>query len=249
MLQRGLTCISERRTHVLTAYDGDLSTVTVPRLDGPVSPSRLESWVTCPHAYFAHYLLEVDPIEEPDDEISITARDEDRPTTTHSICFHRAVIDGSLPQPTTTGWTDEHRAALSAAFDEVCERTQRRGRTGRPAFWADERDRMRADLLGVARSRQRSRPPTRFDRARVGDALRWRRRGRHPSAGRPGHRSCRGRSTASTAPATARSWSPTTRPAARPSSRICRPTIRPPEAPLFQLPELRRSGTRAVRCR
>jgi RecB family exonuclease len=29
----------------------------------------------------------------------------------------------------------------------VCDRTERRGRTGRPAYWADERDRMRADLL------------------------------------------------------------------------------------------------------
>ncbi len=147
VLRRGLTCMSERRTHELTAYDGDLSTVVVPRLDGPVSPSRLESWVACPHAYFAHYLLEVDPIDEPDDEISITARDRGSAHHNALDLFHRAVIDGSLPQPTTSGWTDEHRAALSAAFDEVCERTQRRGRTGRPAFWADERDRMRADLL------------------------------------------------------------------------------------------------------
>ena len=147
VLQRGLTCISERRADVLTAHDGDLSGADVPRLDGPVSPSRLESWVACPHAYFAHYLLEVDPIEEPDDEISITALD--RGSAHHSALdlFHRAVIDGVLPQPTETGWTDEHRTALGAAFDEVCERTQRRGRTGRPAFWADERDRMRADLL------------------------------------------------------------------------------------------------------
>ena len=147
VLQRGLMCIDERESDGLTAYDGDLSTVVAPRLDRPVSPSRLESWVACPHAYFAHYLLEVDPIEEPDDEISITARDRGSAHHNALDLFHRAVIDGSLPQPTTTGWTDEHRAALSAAFDEVCERTQRRGRTGRPAFWADERDRMRADLL------------------------------------------------------------------------------------------------------
>ncbi|HYN31745.1 MAG TPA: PD-(D/E)XK nuclease family protein, partial [Ilumatobacteraceae bacterium] len=147
VLRRGLACINERRSDQLTAYDGDLSGVVVPRLDGPVSPSRLESWVACPHAYFAHYLLEVDPIEEPDDEISITALD--RGSAHHSALdlFHRAVIEGALPQPTTTGWTGEHRIALSTAFDEVCERTQRRGRTGRPAFWADERDRMRADLL------------------------------------------------------------------------------------------------------
>ena len=147
VLRRALTCVDERGTDGLTVYDGDLSGAVVPRLDGPVSPSRLESWVACPHAYFAHYLLEVDPVEEPDDEISITARD--RGSAHHGALdlFHRAVVEGTLPQPGPAGWTDEHRAALSAAFDEVCERTQRRGRTGRPAFWADERDRMRADLL------------------------------------------------------------------------------------------------------
>ncbi len=147
VLRRALACVDQRGADGLTAYDGDLSGTGVPRLDGPVSPSRLESWVACPHAYFAHYLLEVDPVEEPDDEISITARD--RGSAHHGALdlFHRAVVDGTLPQPGPAGWTDEHRGALSAAFDEVCDRTQRRGRTGRPAFWADERDRMRADLL------------------------------------------------------------------------------------------------------
>jgi ATP-dependent helicase/nuclease subunit B len=145
--RRGLTLIAGRRADVLTEFDGDLSDHDVPRLDEPVSPSRLESWVTCPHAYFAHYLLDVDPIEEPGDEISITARD--RGSAHHSALdlFHRAVVDGALPQPTAAGWSSEHRRALSDAFDTVCERTERRGRTGRPAFWADERDRMRADLL------------------------------------------------------------------------------------------------------
>ncbi len=145
--RRGVTLITGRRADVLTEFDGDLSDHDVPRLDGPVSPSRLEAWVACPHAYFAHYLLEVDPIEEPDDEISITARD--RGSAHHGALdlFHRAVVDGTLPQPTTTGWTSQHRQALSDAFDTVCDRTERRGRTGRPAFWADERDRMRSDLL------------------------------------------------------------------------------------------------------
>jgi ATP-dependent helicase/nuclease subunit B len=147
VLQRGLQLIDARSSDLLTEYDGDLSAIEVPRLDDVVSPSRLESWSACPHAYFDHYLLDVEPVEEPGEEISITARD--RGTAHHAALdlFHQAVVDGALPQPGPTGWADEHREALASCFQQVCERTERRGRTGRPAFWADERSRMLDDLL------------------------------------------------------------------------------------------------------
>jgi hypothetical protein len=146
-LQRGLRLLAARHSDALTEYDGDLSAAAVPRLVDAVSPSRLESWTACPHAYFDHYLLDVEPVEEPGDEISITARD--RGTAHHGALdlFHQAVVDGALPQPGPDGWTDEHRDALTRFFHDVCERTERRGRTGRPAFWADERARMLDDLL------------------------------------------------------------------------------------------------------
>ena len=146
-LRRGLRLLDARRRDALTEYDGDLSAVVVPQLAGPVSPSRLETWTACPHAYFDHYLLDVEPIDEPGDEISITARD--RGTAHHGALdsFHQAVIVGELPQPGPTGWTIEHHEALTLFFHDVCERTERRGRTGRPAFWADERARMLDDLL------------------------------------------------------------------------------------------------------
>ena len=147
VLARGLELRGARRRNDLTVFDGDLSGADLPMLDGPVSPSRLEAWVACPHAYLAHYLLEVDPIEEPGAEISITARDRGSAHHRALDLFHAQVVGGSLPQPSTDGWTGEHRQALIAAFDEVCETTERRGRTGRPAFWADERTRMCADLL------------------------------------------------------------------------------------------------------
>jgi ATP-dependent helicase/nuclease subunit B len=147
VVRRGLRLLRGRRSDGLTEYDGDLSGTPVPRLDGVVSPSRLEAWAACPHAYFGRYLLDVDPVEEPDDQIRITARD--RGTAHHAALdlFHRAVVDGSLPQPDATGWQDIHRRALVEFFDEVCERTERRGRTGRAAFWADERNLMLDDLL------------------------------------------------------------------------------------------------------
>ena len=147
VVRRGVAMIDARHRDILTEYDGDLSASVVPRLDDVVSPSRLESWMACPHAYFDHYLLDVEPVEEPGDEISITARD--RGTAHHAALdlFHQAVVDGELSQPGPDGWTGDHRDALAGFFDQVCERTERRGRTGRPAFWADERARMLDDLL------------------------------------------------------------------------------------------------------
>jgi len=147
VLQRGLTLRAARESSDLTIYDGNLSEVAVPSLDFAVSPSRLESWKACPHAYFMKYLLKVRPIDEPGAEISITAID--RGTAHHAALdmFHSAVIDGQLPQPTQMGWGEVHRIALTSYFNEVCARTERRGRAGRPAFWADERARMLADLL------------------------------------------------------------------------------------------------------
>ncbi len=147
VLRRGVALRRARHSDRLTVYDGDLSAVDVPRLDHAVSPSRLEAWAACPHAYFVRYLLDVRAVDEPDDEISITALD--RGSATHDALdrFHRAVIDGALSQPTEAGWNDEHRHALGRFFDEVSDETERRGRTGRPAYWAVERERMRADLL------------------------------------------------------------------------------------------------------
>ncbi len=54
-----------------------------------VSPTRLESWIKCPHAYFAQHLLSVRPVEEPGDEITITARDKGPRSMTPSICCTR----------------------------------------------------------------------------------------------------------------------------------------------------------------
>jgi hypothetical protein len=146
-MTRDLACLQARASDELTEYDGDLSGARVPVLDHPVSPSRLEAWSSCPHGYLVRYLLRVRPVDEPDTELSITAIE--RGSAHHDALdrLHSAVVAGDLPQPTTTGWTDVHREALIGHFDDVCESAERRGRTGRPAFWADERARMLADLL------------------------------------------------------------------------------------------------------
>lgn len=145
---RALTMAEAHAGDGLSEFDGDLSAHGVPPIDRAVSPTQIETWVSCPHAYFMRYLLGVYPIDEPGSDIAINALD--RGSLQHDVLdlFHRDVIERRLPQPGPDGWTETHREALLAHFDEVCALTERRGRTGRPASWADERARMRDDLLG-----------------------------------------------------------------------------------------------------
>ena len=144
-----LSMRSARLGPSLTAFDGDLSGSDVPSpIERAVSPTRIEAWSACPHGYFVRYVLGVQPIEEPDAEVTIRALDRGLVHHQALDLFHHDVIDGRLPQPTTTGWTDEHRAALLAHFDRVCADFERAGRTGRPATWAVQRETMRDDLLG-----------------------------------------------------------------------------------------------------
>jgi ATP-dependent helicase/nuclease subunit B len=147
VLQRALRLRAARRSPTLTVYDGDLSAAGVPPLDRPVSPTQLEAWAACPHAYFVRYLLGVREVEEPAEAIGITALD--RGTAMHEALdeFHHAVLRGDLPQPGVGGWTPAHAAALGDIFERVAAATELAGRTGRVASWIDERERMRADLL------------------------------------------------------------------------------------------------------
>ena len=85
-------------------------------------------------------------VEEPADEITITPLDRGSALHVALDRFNQAVLAGELPQPDSSGWTDQHVAALAEIFDRVGADTERAGRTGRPAYWADERERMGADL-------------------------------------------------------------------------------------------------------
>jgi ATP-dependent helicase/nuclease subunit B len=152
VLQRALQLRAARRSTQLTVYDGDLSAVPVPPLDRPVSPTQLEAWAACPHAYFVRYLLGVREIDEPGDALAITPID--RGSALHEALdgFHGAVLRGELPQPGADGWTTTHADALGEIFDRVAAATELAGRTGRAASWMDERERMRADLLDWLRA-------------------------------------------------------------------------------------------------
>jgi len=146
-LRLGSAMLAARELPALTEYDGDLSGLQIDPLgDRPISPTRLEAWVACPHAWFMHYVLGLEPVEQPDEQLQITPRD--RGTLVHAALdrFHRQVIDGSLPQPGPNGWSDDHLAALLDAFQLEAAALEVEGATGRTAFWRSEQHRQRHEL-------------------------------------------------------------------------------------------------------
>ena len=146
-LQLGAAMIAARSLPVLTEYDGDLSGLDIDPLGArPVSPTRLEAWVSCPHGWFMQHVLGVEAVEQPDEQLQITPRD--RGTLVHDALdlFHRRVIAGELSQPDAGGWGPVHFTALQAAFDEVAGQLEQQGATGRTAFWHSEQGRQRYEL-------------------------------------------------------------------------------------------------------
>lgn len=136
-LRRGLAMVRARESNVLTEFDGDLSGLAIPSpLARTISPTALETWVGCPFAYFGRYLLDVQPIEQPDASVRIAPFDLGRLLHDALDHFHRRVIAGDLPQPGPDGWQPEHAAAVEHEFVAAGERMAAAGRVGRPAMWA-----------------------------------------------------------------------------------------------------------------
>jgi hypothetical protein len=102
--------------------------------------------VACPHAWFLQYVLGVQPVEQPDEQLQITPKD--RGTLVHAALdeFHRGVISGELPQPGPNGWGPVHFAAVDDAFQHQAALLEKVGATGRTAFWRSEQIRQRHEL-------------------------------------------------------------------------------------------------------
>ena len=147
-LSLGAAMVAARRGPLFTEYDGDLSGLAIDAVGGaPISPTRLEKFVECPFGWFMHYVLGIEEVEQPDEQLQITPRD--RGTLVHESLdrFHRAVVEGRLPQPGVDGWSDIHRDALLAAFAAAGDELAAQGAVGRTAFWRSEQARQRHELV------------------------------------------------------------------------------------------------------
>jgi len=163
----GLDLQTARRSARFTRFDGNLAGLTVrsPH-DDVVSATRLESWSTCPFAYFMRQVLRVEPIEDPADLLWISPLEKG--SLVHLVLerFLLAILarpPEQQPDPDDP-WTADDHALLARIGAEACAEFEARGVVGRPLFWRRDRDRilLRLDRFldedSARRAETRSRP-------------------------------------------------------------------------------------------
>jgi len=141
--------LAARRSSAFTRFDGNLAGLEVPSpIDNVTSPTRLERWASCPHAHFVLDILKAAPVENPEDNLMITALDKG--SLVHQVLedFLGEMLarpEAERPAPSDT-WTDDDRARLQELGEQRCDEAHAQGLTGRPIFWKRDRRRILLDL-------------------------------------------------------------------------------------------------------
>jgi len=139
-----------RESGRFTRFDGNLhGQQGLPDfLHGPraVSPTALERFAICPHEYFVRRMLNVEPVEAPEEVLEISALDIG--SLIHE-CFDE-LISGCAQQDELPGygraWTDQQRRRLQEIASARADAFEAEGRTGHPLLWSRARKRIMADL-------------------------------------------------------------------------------------------------------
>ncbi len=151
-LGTAIEMVGARRSSTFTRFDGNLSDVAgLPDFlqSGVVAPTTLERYAGCPHAYFVERLLRVSPVDTPEDILSL--RPWDLGSIVHEVLdqlVRDVLTDGGLPDY-GEAWRPEHRERMRAIAEEVMSGFERRGLTGHPRLWANERERLQDDFEAI----------------------------------------------------------------------------------------------------
>ncbi|MCY3990630.1 MAG: PD-(D/E)XK nuclease family protein [Caldilineaceae bacterium] len=152
VLARALKMQRARYAAPLTSWDGDLSPAISP--SGRIglsnreffSPTRLQTWATCPFRYFLSNVLGIAAPEQPEELATISALE--RGSLLHAILerFIREAQEQDAIPPPDQLWTHEHRHQLFEIAEEEFHKAEQRGVTGKPLLWEMVRDQMISDL-------------------------------------------------------------------------------------------------------
>ncbi|RYC05654.1 PD-(D/E)XK nuclease family protein [Nocardioides zhouii] len=143
--------VAARESPQFTRFDGNLA--GAPGLpdyrasDHVISPTALERFAGCPHAFFVERLLSVKPIENPEDIVSIPANEL-------GTFIHECMDDlakkfaDELPGPGQP-WTGIHRDALLELAEKKALQYEHRGVTGHQRLWAIEKAKILSTLSSM----------------------------------------------------------------------------------------------------
>jgi hypothetical protein len=149
-LGAGAEVVAARTSDHFTRFDGNLSAVRTPSpAERVTSATRLERWASCPFAYLLHDILGVDEVENPEDELQITARD--RGSLVHQVLedFVAEMLEDAAGggRDPYAPWSASDRMRMMEIADAVCADYEAKGLTGRPIFWRQDKKRILVDLL------------------------------------------------------------------------------------------------------
>ena len=148
VVHAAVAMIRARASAEFTRYDGNLAGVEgLPDYaidDRAVSPTALEDYAECPHAFFIGRLLGVEQLEQPEDIVTIAPLDVGN-------LVHASVDElitefaGQLPGAGEP-WTTAQRARLLEIAAAKAAEFRARGLTGHPRLWDGERVRILNDV-------------------------------------------------------------------------------------------------------
>jgi ATP-dependent helicase/DNAse subunit B len=137
------------RNSALTAWDGVLDPTLRDAISGSarltkvLSPTRLETYATCPYRFYLQSILGLAEVEEPEAVERISALD--RGSLIHTILNHfLAESQAELPPDDTT--LEMLRARLLATAAEACDEWEQRGAAGYALLWEFDKAAIFEDL-------------------------------------------------------------------------------------------------------
>ncbi|MDZ7673716.1 MAG: PD-(D/E)XK nuclease family protein [Acidimicrobiales bacterium] len=139
-IRSGAVLARSRQSHAFTRFDGNLrgDGVDVTAM-GVLSPTRLETYATCPRKWFFSHALKLRAVDRPEEIDRAQARDKG--TLVHAVLeqfFGEMIAAGAVPAP-GRAWPDEAIERLRGLIDEHCADLEARGLTGHPRWWEHDR--------------------------------------------------------------------------------------------------------------
>lgn len=153
-VRRGATLLLGRLSGDYTRFDGNLASASGRRITVPhpgmaghiTSATRLETWATCPHAYFVRHVLGVVPVDDPEEQYRIS------PLTRGSLVHEtldrwiaETLATNAVPPP-GQGWPQTQLERLHEIAAEEAGRLELRGLVGRRVYWGRDRQVIDRDL-------------------------------------------------------------------------------------------------------
>ena len=158
-LRAGIEMIQARASSRFTRFDGNLLDERIAdkseikawlgeRLAEPFSPSRLQDWVECPHAFFMSSVLRVRPLEEAEeaDRLSPLVRGEIIHDALEQF-FSEEMKNGASPSHNPdSAWDHSHKNRLCEIAARLCDSAKSQSRFGLPLYHDQEQQAILEDM-------------------------------------------------------------------------------------------------------